>query len=99
VTADVSFISLEKVLPAARRVAPCASMVVLIKPQFEAGRDQVGKGGVVRSPEVHEAVVEKIRRFAVESLGMDWAGVLESPLRGPAGNKEFLAFLRPLQVF
>jgi 23S rRNA (cytidine1920-2'-O)/16S rRNA (cytidine1409-2'-O)-methyltransferase len=89
---DVSFISLTKVLPAVIRLLERpAGLVCLIKPQFEAGRKQVGRGGVVRSAEVRAEVVEKIRRFGTEQLGLTWAGVCESPLLGPAGNVEFLA--------
>lgn len=92
---DVSFISLTKVLPAALSVlADEATLVTLIKPQFEAGREQVGRGGVVRDPAVRAAVVESIRRFGVGSLGLEWVGSCESPLVGPAGNIEFLACWR-----
>lgn len=89
---DLSFISLTKVLPA---VTPLlekgAEMVTLIKPQFEAGPEKVGKGGVVRDPEVHEEVVKRIHLFGVEELGLEWMGLETSPLKGPAGNIEFLA--------
>lgn len=95
VTADVSFISITKVLPAAVQcAAPGADFVVLIKPQFEAGREQVMKGGVVRDPGVHQAVVEKVREFVEKSLKAEWQDVMQSPLEGPAGNKEFLAWFR-----
>ncbi len=91
-TADVSFISLTLVLPAVITILkPGALMATLIKPQFEAGRGQVGKGGVVRDPAVHDAVIEKVRRFGTGTLGLAWRGVTESPIRGPAGNVEFLA--------
>jgi 23S rRNA (cytidine1920-2'-O)/16S rRNA (cytidine1409-2'-O)-methyltransferase len=89
---DVSFISLEKILPAAVRVtAEAARIVTLIKPQFEAGREKVGKGGVVRDPAVHEEVVEKIRVFAEGECGLRRMGLCRSPLTGPAGNVEYLA--------
>jgi len=92
ITVDVSFISLTKVLPAAIQLSRAgAAAVTLIKPQFEAGRDQVGRGGVVRDPAVRAGVVAAIREFGERSLKMKWAGVCESPLRGPAGNIEFLA--------
>ncbi|MDD2709505.1 MAG: TlyA family RNA methyltransferase [Verrucomicrobiae bacterium] len=95
VTADVSFISLTKVLPAAKScAAPDADFVVLIKPQFEAGRDKVEKGGVVRDPAVRAAVVERIRQFAETELKAAWLGVLPSPILGPAGNQEYLAHIR-----
>jgi 23S rRNA (cytidine1920-2'-O)/16S rRNA (cytidine1409-2'-O)-methyltransferase len=92
--ADCSFISLRLVLPALVAVlARPADGVVLVKPQFEAGKDRVGKGGVVRDPEVHEAVVRDVLDTA-EAMGLQAAGVIPSPLTGPAGNREFLAYLR-----
>lgn len=89
---DVSFISLTKVLPAVNTIL-CrgAEIVTLIKPQFEAGRKEVGHGGVVRDAAVHARVVAKIRAFGEMELGLAWRGVCESPIRGPAGNIEFLA--------
>lgn len=91
---DCSFISLNTILP------PIVALlgenprgVALIKPQFEAGRDQVGKGGVVRDSRVHERVVESVVETAT-SLGFREIDVIPSPLLGPAGNKEFLAYLR-----
>lgn len=90
---DVSFISLTLVLPAVIKVlAPQATIVTLIKPQFEAGREQVGAGGVVRDDRVRAEVVEKIRAFGEAKLGLTWRGVCESPIKGPAGNVEFLAW-------
>ncbi len=90
---DVSFISLEKILPALRGVLrDGADAVTLIKPQFEAGRDQVGPGGVVRDPAVHQAVIERIRAFGEREARMHWRGLCPSPLKGPAGNVEFLAW-------
>lgn len=92
---DVSFISLTKILPAVTTIlAPGAGVVTLIKPQFEAGREEVGKGGVVRDKAVHDAVVEKVRRFGTDELGWAWQGQCVSPIRGPAGNVEFLAYWR-----
>lgn len=92
-TADCSFISLELVLPPlfALMARPCEG-VALIKPQFEAGKDQVGKGGVVRDSAVHEAVVERISTFC-GGMGFAQTAVIPSPLLGPAGNKEFLIHL------
>ena len=69
-----------------------AEIVTLIKPQFEAGRRQVEKGGVVRNQEVRKDVVEKIKSFGENELGIKWIGVCKSPLKGPAGNVEFLAY-------
>jgi 23S rRNA (cytidine1920-2'-O)/16S rRNA (cytidine1409-2'-O)-methyltransferase len=88
--ADLSFISLKLVLPALASVlAPPAWCAVLVKPQFEAGRDEVGKGGVVRDPAVHDRVVEDVQR-ALRDLGFAVLGATPSPLLGPAGNREFL---------
>jgi 23S rRNA (cytidine1920-2'-O)/16S rRNA (cytidine1409-2'-O)-methyltransferase len=93
-TADCSFISLRLVLPHLLYiVAPNAEGVVLIKPQFEAGRDAVGKGGVVRDERVHQEVIDAVSREAV-AIGYRWCGVMPSPLLGPAGNREFLAHLQ-----
>jgi 23S rRNA (cytidine1920-2'-O)/16S rRNA (cytidine1409-2'-O)-methyltransferase len=83
------------VLPAVRRlIAPDAWVVPLIKPQFEAGPDQVGRGGVVRDPTVHRAVLREALAAAAE-LGLTPRGLTRSPLLGPAGNVEFLAWLQP----
>ena len=90
---DVSFISLTKVLPAViAAMADEAELVTLIKPQFEAGRDQVGSGGVVRDPDVHESVCAYIQQFGTETLQLQWQGRIHSPIQGPAGNIEFLAY-------
>jgi 23S rRNA (cytidine1920-2'-O)/16S rRNA (cytidine1409-2'-O)-methyltransferase len=91
---DASFISLEKVLPATLALLqPNSDVVALIKPQFEVGRGHVGKGGVVRNPEQHAVVVDKIKQLAVH-LGCQVKGVCESPLLGAKGNREFLIHLR-----
>ena len=90
---DTSFISLRLILPPLRNLLrPGGRIVSLIKPQFEAGREQVGKGGVVRDPAVHEEVVERVKRFGTEELGFQWLGLCTSPITGPAGNIEFLAY-------
>ncbi len=90
---DVSFISLEKVLPAVRELLrEGARIAALIKPQFEAGRSQVGKKGVVRDPFVHEDVIEKVVLFAA-SLGFRYLGLTYSPIRGPEGNIEYLFYM------
>ncbi len=92
-TVDCSFISLRIVLPALRPLlADAARGVALIKPQFEAGREEVGKGGVVRDADVHERVIAGVRE-AAQRGGFDMPGVINSPLEGPAGNREFLAHL------
>ncbi len=95
VTIDVSFISLTKVLPATvELLRPGGWLVALIKPQFEAGRRDVKRGGVVKDPLVHERVTAEIRQFASDKLGLRLLGLIESPLLGPAGNKEFLIGLQ-----
>ncbi|MFO7478905.1 MAG: TlyA family RNA methyltransferase [Methyloceanibacter sp.] len=91
ITADVSFISLTKALPAALFLAaPGAWLVALIKPQFEAGREAVGKGGIVRSEAARQAAVAKVRHFIEEQPGWTVLGVIPSPLLGGSGNAEFL---------
>jgi len=92
VTADVSFISLRLILPAVVGwLEPDGQVLALIKPQFEAGRRDVGKGGVVRDPAVHRQVLEQVLDVASE-LGLGLHGLIPSPLRGPAGNVEFLGW-------
>ena len=97
VTIDTSFISLTKILPAAEQLLrPGGELIALIKPQFEAGRADVGKGGVVRDAVVHERVQAEVIDFAPRTLGLRLVGRCESPLLGPAGNKEFLVgFTKP----
>jgi 23S rRNA (cytidine1920-2'-O)/16S rRNA (cytidine1409-2'-O)-methyltransferase len=92
---DCSFISLRKILPAAIALLKAGGkMVALIKPQFEAGKAEANKGrGLIRDPAVHERVLEELREFAAAQPGLNWRGVVESPLLGPAGNKEFLALI------
>ena len=90
--ADVSFISLTKVLPpCADLLAEKAWIAVLVKPQFEAEPSDVGKNGVVHSVEVRERCVRKITEFAVEQLGWTLVGTVPSPILGPQGNQEYLA--------
>jgi len=94
--ADLSFISLKLVLPALVSVLrPPAWCAVLVKPQFEAGRSDVGKGGVVRDPSVHERVVQGVEE-AVRGLGLSVLGSTASPIQGPAGNREFLVAARQM---
>ena len=95
VTIDVSFIGLSLVLPAARNLLNDSGRIVaLVKPQFEAGRAEVGRGGVVRDPRAHRRVLENLFATA-EERGLGITGLTASPLRGPAGNIEFLAALAP----
>ncbi|MBI3447040.1 MAG: TlyA family RNA methyltransferase [Magnetospirillum sp.] len=91
VVCDASFIGLETVLPAALALArPGAVLVALIKPQFEVGKGRVGKGGVVREPELHAEVCERISAWLAALPGWRVEGLTESPILGPEGNKEFL---------
>lgn len=91
---DVSFISLRLVLPVAKALlAPGGEIAALIKPQFEAGREQVGKKGVVKDPKVHFEVVKNVLAFAKET-GFSVLGLSFSPIKGPEGNIEYLAYLR-----
>lgn len=90
IVCDASFISLAKVLDAALNLAkPGARLVALVKPQFEAGREEVGKGGVVRDPEVHDRVCAEVVEW-VGSKGWRVLGIERSPITGPEGNVEFL---------
>ena len=93
-TIDTSFISLKLVIPAVFKLLTCnAFFLALIKPQFEVGKKEVGKGGVVRDPALHRRVIDGIAQFCCES-GLDVVGICESPITGPAGNKEFFIFAR-----
>lgn len=93
VVVDASFISLRTILArAAAFLAPHGRVVALVKPQFEAGRERVGRGGVVRDPEVHRAVLRETRE-AMAQLGLTATALTASPLLGPAGNREFLFLL------
>jgi 23S rRNA (cytidine1920-2'-O)/16S rRNA (cytidine1409-2'-O)-methyltransferase len=90
---DASFISLDKVLPATLSLlADDGEIIALVKPQFEVGRGQVGKGGVVRDPSQHAAVLQRVRDMATE-LGCLVLGVTDSPVLGPKGNREFLLWM------
>jgi len=91
IVCDASFIGLETVLPASLELAaPGANVVALIKPQFEVGKGQVGKGGVVRDPALHEAVCTRIRGWLDDQPDWTVLDVIESPITGPEGNVEFL---------
>ncbi len=88
---DVSFISAKMILPAiVPLLRPMGKIIVLIKPQFEVGRGEVGKGGIVKDPEKHARVVSEVNGFA-ETIGLKTVGTVESPILGAEGNKEFLA--------
>ena len=96
ITIDVSFISLKLVIPAVLRFLKNEGKILaLIKPQFEVGKGQVGKGGVVRSPPMHEAVIDELTQF-FKASGLDRRGILPSPILGPKGNREFTIWLTPV---
>jgi 23S rRNA (cytidine1920-2'-O)/16S rRNA (cytidine1409-2'-O)-methyltransferase len=91
---DVSFISLQLVLPrVSDLLLPDAFIVALIKPQFEVEKGQVGKGGVVRDPSLHEQIIDRLSRF-FEDMGWTVLGHIPSPLLGPKGNREFFVYLK-----
>ncbi len=91
IVCDASFIGLQTVLPASMELAaPGAHLIALIKPQFEVGKGRVGKGGVVRDPELHEEICKKIRVWLESQPGWSVLGIVESPIKGPEGNREFL---------
>ena len=95
VVIDVSFISLTKILgPVFSVLKSGGDVICLIKPQFELKRDQIGKGGIVRDPELHEEAVAKIQNFVTTELGKNWQAVTQSPISGTDGNIEFLAWLK-----
>jgi 23S rRNA (cytidine1920-2'-O)/16S rRNA (cytidine1409-2'-O)-methyltransferase len=93
VAADTSFISLKTVIPAAERfMGEGARVIALIKPQFEAGKNHIGKGGVVKDPEIRKQVVTDLSQF-FSDRGYGVQGVIPSPVPGPKGNTEFLIYL------
>ena len=97
-TIDLSFISVTKVIPnVTEHLAPQGYMIILLKPQFEAERKEVGKGGIIKDPQVHARV---LGRFIVWATGHDLRlrGLVTSPILGAEGNKEFLVFLTPSQI-
>lgn len=95
VVIDCSFISLRKILPpAVALLRPTGKIVALIKPQFEAGKEEADKGaGVITDPAVHERIIHELEEFVSQTGQLTWCGVTESPLLGPAGNKEFLVLI------
>ena len=99
VVVDCSFISLKKILPPAVPLLKAGGKIVaLIKPQFEAGKAEADKGrGVITDPAVHERVLAELEEFVSAQAGLCWRGVVESPLLGPAGNKEFLALIEKVR--
>jgi 23S rRNA (cytidine1920-2'-O)/16S rRNA (cytidine1409-2'-O)-methyltransferase len=98
ITCDASFIGLATVLPASLALASeKGQLVVLVKPQFEAGPAHVGKGGVVRDPEIHREVCERAAAWVAEQPGWSVVGIIESPIQGPEGNREFLLYARRVE--
>jgi 23S rRNA (cytidine1920-2'-O)/16S rRNA (cytidine1409-2'-O)-methyltransferase len=95
VVIDCSFISLRRILPpAVALLRPCGRIVALIKPQFEAGKAEADRGaGVIRDPKIHERVLRELNQFVTAHPGLRWQGFTESPVLGPAGNKEFLVLI------
>jgi 23S rRNA (cytidine1920-2'-O)/16S rRNA (cytidine1409-2'-O)-methyltransferase len=96
VVVDVSFISLEKVLPAVRRAGPAAEVVALFKPQFEVGRAEVGKGGIVRDAPAVESALRRFRDWCAAN-GYEVAGEAPSEVTGAKGNREIFVHLRPVK--
>ena len=93
--ADVSFISLTLVLPPVfPHLKPGADAVVLVKPQFELQREDIGPGGIVRDPEAHQRACDKIQHFIQSQPDLEWRGLIESSIQGTDGNREFLAWFR-----
>jgi 23S rRNA (cytidine1920-2'-O)/16S rRNA (cytidine1409-2'-O)-methyltransferase len=92
---DCSFISLRKILPPAAALLTSAGRIVaLVKPQFEAGKAEADRGrGVIRDASIHERILEELREFTAAQENLLWRGAVESPLQGPAGNKEFLVWI------
>ena len=95
IVSDVSFISLKKILPAAFPLLKKeGDALVLIKPQFELQPEDIGPGGIVRDPALHQRAVDSIRTFVTEELNRSWMGCEPSPITGTDGNHEFLAWLK-----
>jgi 23S rRNA (cytidine1920-2'-O)/16S rRNA (cytidine1409-2'-O)-methyltransferase len=95
VVVDCSFISLKKILPAAVALLQSSGkLIALVKPQFEAGKAEADRGaGVIRDPAIHQRILRDLEIFVSKQLGLQWRGVIESPILGPAGNKEFLVLI------
>jgi 23S rRNA (cytidine1920-2'-O)/16S rRNA (cytidine1409-2'-O)-methyltransferase len=95
VAIDCSFISLKKLLHAANTLLRTGgNIVALIKPQFEAGKAEADKGqGVIRNSAIHERIIQELSAFVSDQLNLEWSNVIESPIVGPAGNKEFLVLI------
>lgn len=95
IVADVSFISLTLVLPGALQALKSGGQaVVLVKPQFELSREEIGKGGIVREAELHAKACDRIRSFVEQREDLEWRGMVESAIQGTDGNREFLAWFK-----
>ncbi len=95
VTIDVSFISLTKVIPVVKELLiDRGEIICLIKPQFEAGREKVGKKGVVKDPKIHKEVINSVCKFCMEKVNLKIKGLTYSPIKGPEGNIEYLLYLK-----
>ncbi|MGB9893321.1 MAG: SAM-dependent methyltransferase, partial [Candidatus Saccharicenans sp.] len=92
---DVSFISVLKILPALKKIMPAGDLLVLIKPQFEAGRQQVGKKGIIKDRKIHQQVLENVI-FRAQEIGWTVKGLLACSTRGQKGNLEFFAWFQPV---
>lgn len=98
VTLDLSFISVLKVMEAINSVMKeDGQLIVLIKPQFEAQKGQVGRGGIIKDPAIHQSVIEHVTK-GVQAAGFSCLGVIDSPIEGATGNKEFLGYFKRVQV-
>lgn len=95
IVADVSFISLTLVLPPTLPLLkPGGNALVLVKPQFELSREEIGRGGIVRDPKLHQKACDKIQAFIESTPGFLWKGLTDSPIKGTDGNREFLAWIQ-----
>ena len=98
ISIDVAFISLEKILPAVvKLLKDSGEIVALIKPQFEAGKDKIGKKGVVKEPKVHKEVIENVLKVCAD-LQLGISGLTYSPIKGPEGNIEYLLWLNNANI-
>jgi len=98
VTLDLSFISVLKVIPSVKKLMkPDGLLIVLIKPQFEARRSQVGSGGIIKDEKVHQEVIDNVVE-GIKAEGFDFQGVVDSPITGTDGNKEFLGYFEKNKV-
>ena len=94
-TVDVSFISLKIVIPKLKQlILHKGEIIALIKPQFEAGPEKVGKGGIIRDPAIHRDIISGLKEFFTSKCGLECLGVTESPVTGAKGNREFLIHLK-----